>query len=79
MPEIKIRIPEDLKRKMNEAEDVDWSKVARNAIRERSSQLALLKSLAAKSSMTEKDAGELGRKVKKGLHERYKKLYPELE
>lgn len=79
MPEIKIRISEDLKREMDKAGEVDWSKVARDAIRKKSSELALLKSIASKSELTEDDALELGRKVKKKLHRRYKEHYPELE
>lgn len=79
MPEIKIRVPEDLKREMDKAEGVDWSKVARDAIRKKSSQLALLKSIASKSELSKEDTIELGREVKKKLHHRYKENYPELK
>lgn len=74
-----VRIPEDLKQDMDKAPGIDWSKIARDAIRERTTELVLLKAIASKSKLTEKDALELGRKVKRGLHERYKKLYPGLE
>lgn len=35
-----------------------------------------LDSIAAKSKLTEKDAIEIGRKIKKSMHERYKKEHP---
>ena len=78
MAEIKVVIPEDLKRVMDRTPFIDWSNVARDAIRMQASKLARLKAIASKSKLTEEDALELGRKINKGLHERYKELYPEL-
>ncbi|CAD7768307.1 hypothetical protein FHEFKHOI_00206 [Candidatus Methanoperedenaceae archaeon GB50] len=79
MAELKVVIPEDLKQEMDKTSFIDWSKVARDAIREQASKLARLKSIASKSKLTEKDALELGRKINRGLHERYKELYPGLK
>ena len=79
MAEIVVKIPEELKQEMDRAPSVDWSKVARDAIRERSARLALLRAIASKSKLTEKDALELGKKVNRGLHERYKRMYPGLK
>ena len=61
---------------MDESPEMNWSEVARTAIREKVSQLHLLKSIAAKSKLTEKEAIELGRKINKSLHERYKREHP---
>lgn len=71
MPTITLSVPEDLKREMDESKDVNWSEVARAAIRDKVSQLRILKSIAVKSKLTEKDALELGKKINKSLHERY--------
>lgn len=79
MAELKVEISEDLKREIDRTSFRDWSKVARDAIREEASKLARLKGIASKSKITEKDALELGRTINKGLHERYKELYPELK
>ncbi|MFZ2071310.1 MAG: hypothetical protein WAV32_06920 [Halobacteriota archaeon] len=79
MAELVIRIPEDLKREMDRTSFIDWSKVARDAIREKASKLARLKGIASKSKLTDEDALELGREVNKGLHERYRELYSELK
>jgi len=48
--------------------------VAREAIKEKALQLAVLKSIASKSKLTEKDTLELGRKINKGLAKRYREL-----
>ena len=79
MGELKVVIPEDLKQEMDRTLFIDWSKVARDAIREQASKLARLKTIASKSKLTEEDVLELGRKINRGLHERYRELYPELK
>lgn len=74
MPNITLSVPEDLKKLMEEFPEMNWSEVARSAIKEKAAQLALLKSITSKSKLTEKDALELGRKVNKGLAKRYREL-----
>ena len=78
MAEIIVKISEDLKREMDKV-PVDWSKVARDAIREKAMRLTRLKAMVSKSKLTEEDALKLGRKVSEGLHERYKEMHPELK
>ena len=74
MPNLTLSIPEDLKKKMEEFPEINWSEVARQAIKVRASQLAVLKAVASKSKLTEKDALELGRKINKGLAKRYREM-----
>ena len=75
MPTITLSVPEDLKREMDEFKEMNWSEVARAAIREKVSQLAILNAITAKSKFTEKDALDLGRKIRKGIHERHIQKY----
>lgn len=79
MPTITLSVPEDLKREMDESKFINWSEVAREAIRERLVELALLKSITAKSKLSEKDAVEIGNKVSKSLHKKYMQKYKELK
>ena len=72
MPTITLSVPEELKSEMDKSREINWSEVARVAIREKVEQLKILKSIAAKSKFTEKDALELGRKIKKSMWRRYK-------
>ncbi|MBI3034086.1 hypothetical protein HYY72_02910 [Candidatus Woesearchaeota archaeon] len=54
---------------MDELREINWSEVARAAIKSKVAQLKILKTISAKSNLTEKDALELGRKINKSLHE----------
>ncbi len=74
MPIITLSLPEDLKKQMDEFEDINWSAVAREAIKNKLSQLLLFKSIVSKSKLTEEDALEIGRKINAGLAKRYKDL-----
>lgn len=73
MPNITLSVSEELKKEMDKEKIINWSAVARQAIQEKVTQLSILKEIASKSKMTEKDAIELGRKINKSMHERYKK------
>lgn len=73
MPTITLAVPEELKNEMDDAKEINWSEVARAAIKEKIMQLKLFKAITAKSRLTEKDALELGRKINKAMHERYKR------
>lgn len=58
---------------MDKSKFINWSEVAREAIRIRVAELKILESIAKKSKLTDKDAIEMGRKINKSMHERYKK------
>ena len=75
MSTITLSVPEELKKEMDEFEVINWSAVAREAIKGKLEQLKLLKFITSKSKLTEKDALELGRKIRKGIHERHIKEY----
>ena len=79
MPTLTLAIPKELKSEMESLPELNWSEIARKAISEKVAEYKMFKSIVAKSKLTEKDALELGREVNKGLHERYKKLYPGLK
>ena len=82
MPTVTLTVPDDVKLELSRFSWVNWSEVAREAlIREEELRGAYeeFKRIVSKSKLTEKDALELGRAVKKSLHERYKKLYKELQ
>jgi hypothetical protein len=70
MPIITLSIPEEMKKEMEESREINWSEVARKAIKIKLSQLKILKAITAKSELTENDALEIGRKINKSLHKR---------
>ena len=72
-----LQLSKELENKIREFPEVDWSKVAEEAIKAKAFELrlsrskelqkALLEALASKSKLTEKDALELGKKVSNGI------------
>ncbi len=76
MPTITLAVPEELKKEMDQTKEINWSEIARIAIKEKLAQLKLFKAITAKSKLTEKDALELGRKINKAMHERFKREHP---
>ncbi len=72
MPIITLSVPSDLKEEMDKTKFINWSEIAREAIRERISQLAILNSIVKKSKLTKEDALEIGREINKSMHKRYK-------
>ena len=79
MATLTLTVPEDLKRDLKLLKGIDWSAIAREAIRQRVAQVRLLNALAAKSTLSKKEALEfsvqLGRKVRAGVHERHVQKY----
>ena len=71
MPTITLSVSEDLKQEMDKSKFINWSEVARESIRERVVQLRILNSIAEKSKLTEDDALEIGKKIKKSMWKKY--------
>ncbi len=80
MPTLTLAIPQDLKQEMDHCPEINWSEVAREAIRQKLAQLALFKAIVSKSKLSGKEAEEfsleMGRKINKSLHKKLKKMYP---
>ncbi len=72
MAELKIEIPDELDLELKEFK-LDVSKTVTDSIREELLRFLALKTIADKSKLTEKDAVELGRKLKEGRFEKLKK------
>lgn len=72
MVSITLSVPEDLKAEMDLHPEMNWSEIARQAIREKILFLNKVDLLLAKSKLTGKDALELGRKINKNLAKRFR-------
>ncbi len=70
MVSITLAVSEELKTEMDKHPELNWSEVARQAIREKINLLAKMDQLLSKSKLTEKDALDLGRKVNKAVARR---------
>ena len=64
MVNVTLTVPADLKMKMDQFPEINWSEVARQAINQKIQELILLRSITAKSQLTEDDVKEIGDKIK---------------
>ena len=71
MVNVTLAVPEELHKIMKKHPEIKWSEVARQAMWEYARKLELLDQIASKSKLTEKEATELGKTIKKGIAERY--------
>lgn len=72
MASLTLSIPLDLKRMMDHFPELNWSEVARKAIREKILVLERMNQLLSRSELTEKDALRYGRLLKKRIWEKHK-------
>ena len=71
MVNMTLAVPNELKQDMDDFPWVNWSEVARIAFKERIRVLRILEQFRSDSELTEEDAIELGKKVKKDLYKRF--------
>ena len=71
MTNVTLAVSEDLHKIMQKHKDIKWSEVARQAMWEKAQKLELMDKLLSKSTLTEKDALELGRKINKAIAKRH--------
>lgn len=71
MVSITLSVPEELKIEMDEHPEMNWSEIARQAIRDKITILKKMDLLLSKSKLTEKDALEIGKKINKVVSKRF--------
>lgn len=72
MPNITLAIPTELKRKMDQFKEINWSEVARQAIWEKTTVLEKMNLLLSKSELTASDIEEHDSSVKKSVLRKHK-------
>lgn len=71
MVNITLSIPDNLREKLHRHKEVNWSAVTRKALEEHLKKIEIIETIAQKSELTEKDAQELARKIKKEMAKRH--------
>jgi hypothetical protein len=71
MVNITLAIPENLKEKLQRHKEVNWSAVTRRALEEHLTRMEMVEAIAQKSKLTQKDADELAKKVKREMAKRH--------
>ena len=72
MTNITLSIPGDLKSRMDAFAEINWSAVAREAIKRKLAMLEKFKEFTKDSTLTEEDAINLGRELSAKAMERHK-------
>lgn len=72
MPNMTIRIPDDLKNAIDNHPEINWSEVARQSMWEYVRKIEVADEIASRSELTEADAKELSKKVKHDIAGHYK-------
>lgn len=70
MPTITVNVDDDLKERMEEHPEINWSEVTRQAIQEKITKLELMDELTADSDFTNQDVDELADKINKSARQR---------
>ena len=81
MVSVSFTISDELKAKMEKFPWINWSEVSREEAIEReklNEDFEEFNRIVSKSKLTEEDAMQLAKEVNRGMHARYKKLYPGL-
>jgi len=63
MVSITLSVPQDMKQEMEAFQDINWSAVARQAIKKKLLMLEKFKEFTKDSTLTEEEALEFGRQV----------------
>lgn len=71
MATLSVSVSDELKQKIIELDEINWSAVARRAFEEKVMQVEILKRIASKSKLTEKDAREISKKINKGMAKKF--------
>ncbi|MCK4732016.1 MAG: hypothetical protein KAT65_06100 [Methanophagales archaeon] len=74
LAELKVVIPEDLKREVEQVSETDWSLAVSKLIKEKFERLARLKRIVSKSELSEEKAVELSDEISESLARRYDEM-----
>ena len=75
MANMTLSVPEELQKKMARHREIRWSNIARQVFEERIKELELMDSILKDSKLSEKDAEEIGHKIKAEIRKRFEKRF----
>jgi hypothetical protein len=70
MPSITVNVDDDLKERMEEHPEINWSEVTRQAIQEKIETLDVMDELTSKNELTESDVAEIANKINESARQR---------
>lgn len=70
MPNVTVSVDDSLKERMDDHPEINWSEVARQAIREKIRDLEVMEALVEGSELTEEDVEALAARIDRAATER---------
>lgn len=70
MPTVTVNVDEELKSRMEQRPEINWSEVARNAFEEKIDDLEMMDRLSSGSELTEEDVEELAEVIDSNVAQR---------
>jgi len=70
MPSITVNVDDDLKDRMEQHPEINWSEVTRQAIQEKIETLDVMAELTSGSELTESDVAEITDRINESAHDR---------
>ena len=67
MTTLSVSVSNELRKRMFQMEEVNWSAVARKAFEQKIKEIELFRKIVGKSRLTEKDAVEISSKISAGM------------
>ena len=74
MTTMTLAVPDEIKKKMDSFQEMNWSEVARQAFIQKMEDLEFLKKFKEKSKLTDADALRLGKEVSKEVSNKLRKM-----
>ena len=74
MPNMTLAIPTELKEQMDHFKEINWSEVARQAIRQKAILLEKMNKLFSKSKLSEQDIDKYALTIKKSVSRKHKAI-----
>jgi len=71
MDVVSVSVRGDVRKRMKQLRFINWSQVASEAFEQKIRDIDLIEKFKAESQLTEKDALEIGAKIKKGMARRF--------
>ncbi|NIQ07590.1 MAG: hypothetical protein GWO20_18300 [Candidatus Korarchaeota archaeon] len=71
MPKVTVHVSDDLKEEMEKHKEINGSAIARKAFNEKIRKIAIAEAIVAESELTEKDAKDIGEKIKESIAKRH--------
>ena len=74
MGTISVSVEDEMKARIGELDEINWSAVARRAFEEKLREVEILKRIANKSKLTEKDVRELSKKINASMARKFRSM-----